>query len=174
MRRIGAFLLLLSLASWCGANPMKFSSKRIENALALELATEAEKLDLLKLPDAAPTNIYLWLYSISNEGDCVPETHLVCSFTYFLASRHDGYSGISALFELGQYGEIADIKWVESKDLDVAVLEFSVYNYPKYILERSPALIAKVQRYRLRVEVDKASGDRGRGPNRHKIAVVKI
>ena len=80
-------------------------------------------------------------------GDCEPETEteVTCSFRYFLAVS-DGSLGVSGnVYDLGEVGEITDVRWLESADSNVDKLRLEISNYPTHAFEHNPKLIRKTR-----------------------------
>src|SRR5687768_11986234 len=104
---------------------LDLKNKPVENELLVKILNLSEMKEL-KPPRPTDSSFFLRLYSIddiSNDEDnspdyCAPdvETEVVCGYRYFLAV-HDGGLGFSgAVYDLGQVGEISEIKFLQSPD----------------------------------------------------------
>lgn len=94
------------------------------------------------------------LYSIPMQGDCIPETHMICSHKYYLAIGDYGEEPLQAVFYLGNFGEITKFKWVTTP-IRTALIDIEIQNYPTYAFERNQELKKKTQFHRIKLFIDK-------------------
>ncbi len=90
------------------------------------------------------------LYSIPQQGSCVPETHWICDYHYYLAvSTFDEYPEI-AVVDLGIVGEIIKFELVETKGFTEI---FQVYNmdFSLSAIKANPKLSTKIKKYNISI-----------------------
>jgi len=109
--------------------------KPMVNSLLVRLLTLSESETIYGLPKFK-TNFGAKLYSIGKEGNCVPETHFICSYEYYLALYEYGDPGELAVFYLGEVGKIEGLQTIRGEKSDSVVFNFKVFDYPEYIKER--------------------------------------
>lgn len=97
----------------------------------------------------------LRLYAVPKEGNCIPDTHVVCSHRYYLAvsAFEDGMG--EAVYDLGEVGEIDDIHWLQSDEPLTARLKLRVTNYPVEYFKTTKSLIKRQKNYELYIRIDK-------------------
>jgi len=96
----------------------------------------------------------LRLYEVPREGDCVPDTHVVCSHHYYLAVSTFEEGLGESVFDLGEVGEIAEIQWLKPGKPGAARLKIRVVNYPEEYFKSNAALVKKQQSYELEITVE--------------------
>src|SRR5262245_38300720 len=111
--------------------------------------------ELNKLTGGERQELTLRLWQIPKEGDCMPDTHYVCSYHYYLAAapHEEGFEG--AVYDLGELGEISDIQWQQSDVSDTVQLSMRVTNYPREYLRDNKKLVIREKRYLLFVTTEK-------------------
>jgi hypothetical protein len=97
----------------------------------------------------------LRLYDVPREGDCVPDTHVVCSHHYYLAVSAFEEGLGENVFDLGEVGEIAEIQWLKPGKPGAACLKIRVLSYPEEYLKSNASLTRKEQSYELEITVEK-------------------
>lgn len=96
----------------------------------------------------------LRLYEVPREGDCVPDTHVVCSHHYYLAVSAFEEGLGESVFDLGEVGAIAEIQWLKPHKPLTAHLKIRVVNYPEEYFKSNAALIKKEQSYELEITLE--------------------
>ena len=97
----------------------------------------------------------LRLYEVPREGDCVPDTHVVCSHHYYLAVSTFEEGLGESVFDLGEVGEIAEIQWLKSGKPGAARLKIRVVNFPEEYFKSNATLTRNEQSYELEITVEK-------------------
>lgn len=134
---------------------LNLKNRPIKNALLVEILNDSEMKELAPPLPKLP-NLFLRLYSIGELGDCTPEaeTEVTCSFRYYLAVS-DGSLGVQGnVYDLGEVGEITDVRWLESADSNVEKLRLEISNYPAHAFEYNPKLIRKTRIVELNVSLN--------------------
>ena len=94
------------------------------------LFAEGRFVSLDNLPGARGSGYSVRLWSVMVEGDCVDETHAVCSGAYYLSLRADGEYADAALFSLGMYGELRLLRFVHRNGTSLAI-EGEIGSFPR-------------------------------------------
>jgi len=112
--------------------------------------------DFQNLDSIAPdrASVSLRLYRVAEQGSCIPETHMICSYRYYLAVSEFGEYPDQAVFGLGEVGEIQSVKWLPTDGWGRALLQVEVSNYPEYAYARNPDLVRVTKSFELVVSVD--------------------
>lgn len=127
-------------------------NSRIENATLVEILNYAEMQNLNNLSDKSKSSeLDLRLYSVGVEGACIPDTHGICSYKYYLAVAEQGVGLEKAVFFLGEVGEITKVEWLESPQTYVARLRLEVSNYSNLAFEMNTELVRKTRIFELNV-----------------------
>jgi hypothetical protein len=108
----------------------------------------------LNSENARDQELRLRLYEVPREGDCVPDTHVVCSHHYYLAVSTFEEGLGESVFDLGEVGAIAEIQWLKSGKPGAAHLKIRVVNYPEEYFKSNAALIKKERSYELEITVE--------------------
>ena len=130
-----------------GATPLK-------DTLLVEILNDATMQDLNKLSPGVTKDLALRLYAIGHSGTCVEETEWICSYHYVLAVSEFGELRERNAYDLGEVGEIANIRWMPHDSTDHAVLEFDVRNVPGHAARQNAKLVMRHRRYRLEAWLD--------------------
>jgi len=150
------FTLLLGgqLSAQSGVN---LQAKPIRDSLLVSVLNSGELQNLDSVgPDEDP-QLAIRLYRMAREGSCVEETHWVCSYRYIMAvSEYDELPN-RAVFDLGEVGEIRNIRWLASTRPDQALWEVEVQNYPAHAVKQNPKLVVRMKRYRLDITVQRVA-----------------
>jgi hypothetical protein len=152
------FVLIFMATALAASGRIAIAPTSIKGSVVLDIANNSEMKTLDHVLKGVGANLWLRLFSIGEEGSCVPETHAVCGFRYYLAVREDGEEPALALFYLGHVGEIEDIKAFDIGGPDGVILQFTVTNYPKEVLQRVRRLKRESKTYRAIIE--KEVGDK--------------
>lgn len=125
--------------------------------LAGQLLGLGEARRLTPPSDTVPGSVIL--YQLPNEGYCVPATHYVCSIQYAVLLVGVGEAPPTALYYLGEVGEITSVKWLasplEAQGHELAAtLEVCVASFPAGALEANPELSMSFAGYRLLVSFE--------------------
>lgn len=115
-------------------------AERIADSLLVRILNDGAELDIDGLSEEDVPPLTPRLYAVPAEGDCVPETHLVCGFRYFLAVSGDGESPEQAVFSLGLLGEITFTRFLPSAGDEPPRLRLTIQNHPSFVFERNPNL----------------------------------
>lgn len=134
---------------------LSLKNKPINNKLLVEILNDSEMKELAP-PLPKHSNFFLRLYSIGELGTCEPETEteVVCSFRYYLAVSDGGLGVPRTVYDLGEVGEITDIKWLENSDSNFDNLRLEISNYPTDAFEHNPKLIKKTRVVELNVNLN--------------------
>ena len=130
--------LLLSLVALHPAQAdvqlLKLEDSRLARILAEAVIQEIER------PEKA--SHYLRLYGVGVEGDCVPETHWVCEFDYYLAVSTFGSWPKISVYSLGRIGEIVLVEYKQTNPGYQDTIRLTWANYPATVLKRVRTLQA--------------------------------
>lgn len=155
-RRIASALGLVLVC----ASPV-LAQGRVELAVsdsvsAHEFVRILNEADVQDLDSIAPerASVSLHLYRVAEQGSCIPETHMICNYRYYLAVSDFGEYPDQAVFGLGEVGEIRSIKWLPTDGWGTALLQIEVSNYPEYAYARNPDLVRVTKSFELVVSVD--------------------
>ena len=75
------------------------------------------------------------------EDACFEETHGICKFEYFLTvSTYDEYPETN-IYTLKQQGEIKSIEWLNTNELDTAILKFTMQPYTQAAYDNNSKLV---------------------------------
>ena len=144
--------LLLSLAL-PAQDSLSLHATRIGDSTLVEVLNWAEKQDLNKLPGGSHTDLALRLYAVGHSGTCVEETEWVCTYHYVLAVSEHGEEPAQAAFDLGEVGQIGNIRWLSSPDQFHAILRVGVRNYPLHAVRQNPKLKLRSRSYKMDISV---------------------
>ena len=154
MNRLIVFVscILLFFNSNQAQSRLDLRNSRIENATLVEILNYAEMQNLNKLSDKSKSSeLDLRLYSVGVEGSCIPDTHGICSYKYYLAVAEQGVGLTQAVFFLGEVGEITKVQWLESSQPYLARLQLEISNYSNYGFELNTELVRKTRTLELNV-----------------------
>lgn len=150
---------VLSIALSCvnaySQSHLNLKNKPIQNELLVEILNDSE-MKKLAPPLPKHPNLFLRLYSIGELGTCAPEVEkeVTCSVRYYLAVS-DGSLGVAGtVYDLGEVGEITDVKWLESSDSNIDKLRLEISNYPNHAFELNPKLKRKTRVVELNVSLN--------------------
>jgi hypothetical protein len=153
-------LLLTSLPSLAAQTPRRsggsvaIKSKPVLAEPLVEILNYGRVRDLNSENDR-DQELRLRLYEVSREGDCVPDTHVVCSHHYYLAVSTFEEGLGESVFDLGEVGAIAEIQWLKPGKPLTARLKIRVVSYPEEYLKSNASLIRKEQSYELEITLEK-------------------
>lgn len=83
--------------------------------------------------------------------NCFKETHGVCKYQYFLSvSTFDEYPDI-AIYKLSEQGEIKEIHWSKSNEIDTVIIEFTMNSFTDMALKNNSALKPEGKKLLIRV-----------------------
>ena len=83
--------------------------------------------------------------------NCFKETHGVCKYQYFLSiSTFDEYPDI-AIYKLSEQGEIKEIHWSSSSEIDTAIIEFTMNSFTDMALKNNSTLKPESKKLLVRV-----------------------
>ena len=145
---------LLPVGQLFGQASLQLTAVPLKDTLLVEVLNDAEMQDLNKLSPTVRKDLSLRLYAVGHSGTCVEETEWVCSYRYVLAVSEFGEVRERTAYDLGEVGEIANIKWLPSDSLDHAVLEFEVRSVPGHAARQNPKLSMRRRRYKLDAGLD--------------------
>ncbi len=140
-----------------GQTPPQLGSTRIEDDRLVEILNNATVHELNALPaprGSGKGQLLLRLYALPRSGSCVPQSHQVCSYHYYLAVSEYDEMPRQTVYDLGEVGEIVDPRWLPDDRLGAAWLQLSVSNYPAHAFRSNPGLVRKVIALKLDVTVD--------------------
>ncbi len=90
------------------------------------------------------------LYSIPQQGSCVPETHWNCDYHYYLAvSTFDEYPEI-AVVDLGIVGEISKFELVETKGF-TEIFQVITNVFSLSAIKANPKLSTNIKKYKISI-----------------------
>lgn len=130
---------------------------RIRSQPLVEILNYAHVRDLKPELGSRQQDLRLRLYAIPKEGDCMPDSHYVCSHHYYLAVRPYEEGLGEAVYDLGEVGEISQIQWLNPDSEMKARLRITVTNFPKEYFTSNKTLIKREKSYELEISVDKLS-----------------
>ena len=159
---IASFYFLICPYLSFANDEFEFKPSEITNELLVDILNNSER----QVPDIPSdhqwpssknhvmTPFIVKLYSIPMQGDCIPETHMICSHRYYLAIGDYGEEPLQAVFYLGNFGEITKFKWVTTP-VRMASIDIEIQNYPTYAFKRNRELKKKTHFYRIRLYIEK-------------------
>ena len=150
-----ALLTTFSCVNAHSQSQLDLKNKPIQNELLVKILNDSQMKEL-KPPLPKHSNFFLRLYSIGDSGICAPEaeTEVTCSFRYYLAVSDGGLDVPGTVYDLGEVGEITDVKWLESFDSNVDKLRLEISNYPTHAFELNPKLKRKTRIIELDVKLN--------------------
>ena len=94
-----------------------------------------EIIELNEYTDSVDKQLFARLYrSPVFQNDCFKETHGVCQYQYFLSvSSFDEYPETN-IYRISEKGEIGKIEWIDSPEIDTAIIEITINKYTKEAL----------------------------------------
>ena len=136
---------------------VELESKPVSNPLFAEVLSWGTFRDLEPPYQLHPRGsaLSLRLLNVPREGNCIPETHGVCSHHYYLAVRLHDIGAYPEVYDLGEVGEIDDIEWLtpiqpaEGGSNGHLRLRIRVTNFPLYSFDYNPELIRRERLYEL-------------------------
>jgi hypothetical protein len=134
---------------------ISLSSIRLGNPQLVEILNYAVSQVLNREPPAPEQELRLKLYAVPKEGDCLPDSHYVCSRHYYLAvsSFEEGFGAV--VYDLGEVGEISDIQWLKPNQQQTARLRLRVTNFPVEYFSLNDKLPKREQMYELEVALNR-------------------
>ena len=140
-----------------GQSSLDLRAIPVHDSVLIEVLNGGEMRDLNKIGPATRKSLALRLYGVAHSGTCVEETEWVCSYRYVLAVSEYGEVPSKAVYDLGEVGEIANVRWLQPDSSDHsnrATLELQVRSAPGHASARNPKLKVQVRRYRLDISLD--------------------
>jgi len=137
-----------------GAN-ISITGLRLNAPRLVEILNYGYVKELNSDPPKPRQELRLRLYAVPKEGDCVPDTHVVCSRHYYLAVSAFEEGMGEAVYDLGEVGEIDDIHWLQSDEPLTARLKLRASNYPVEYLKTTKNLVKRQKNYELEIRIDK-------------------
>jgi len=127
-------ILLLTILLFAGS--CTAINEDLQRALSYGKITEANEYS-----PQIEKKLYIRLYQAPVYGvKCFEETHGVCRYRDFMTlATYDEYPE-TGIFPLKLTGEIKNIEWRHSKEIDSAVLYLTVHAYTAEALENNPDL----------------------------------
>ena len=135
----------------------KIASERMSDTDLARVLVDGEEI---KLPPYGkePVPVFVRLWRVPVEGDCVEETEAICSHHYYLAVSDYGEGEAPfAVYDLGQVGEIVGLRWLPRAARDAARLHLIAVSWPAATMKRQPSLVRKTKAYDLIVSTDSLS-----------------
>ena len=147
--KVSSFFLLMLLCSCSIAEQDQVN--KIDNDVLTEILVFSEVLDLNTLQKKIEKGLWVKLYKVPDrsENDCFPESHGVCKYKYYIATSQLDDSPIINAYFLGVLGEVVDFSWEITKELDSAVINFTVNKYSKEAILYNKSLKNNVSVYKL-------------------------
>ena len=143
--------LLTVPALLAGQSKLDLQATPVNDSLLVEVLNGGELQELNKLSPATRKDLALRLYSVGHSGSCVEQTEWVCTYHYVLAVSEYGEIPTRTAYDLGEVGEIGNIRWLPRDTRDHAVLELEVRTFPEHAARQNPKLKMARRRYRLEV-----------------------
>ena len=139
-------VLFIILSSGCAS-----LDRDLQNALAFgnikelnEYSPEVDKQLLIRLYSSP---IYT---SQTHKENCFIETHGTCKYSYFITvSTFDEYPETN-IYQLQTEGEITDISWVDTSDIDSAELNLVFNQFSAAALKNNKSLINHQQKVHIK------------------------
>lgn len=115
-----------------------------------------EITDLNSYSENIEKNLFVRLYrSPVYEENCFKETQGVCKYQYFLSvSTFDEYPDV-AIYKLSEKGEIKEIHWSRSGELDTAIIEFTMSAFTEMASKNNSELKTKSKKLLVKVNPTK-------------------
>src|SRR5262249_250428 len=127
---------------------------RINSPRLVDILNYGYVQELNSDPPKPEQELRLRLYAVPKEGNCLPDTHVICSHHYYLAlsSFEEGMG--EAVYDLGAVGEISNIQWLKTNEQLATRLRLTVTNYPVEYLKTMKTLIERQKNYELDISID--------------------
>jgi len=155
------FLAGLFLGLTCIASPQtriqpdhtSLKSERVTIPQLVEILNYGSSREISHDPPLPEEELRLRLHAVPKEGNCVSDTHSVCSHRYYLAvsAFEDGLPAV--VYDLGEVGEMSNIQWLKSERPQTVRLRVLVTNYPVEYFKLNSKLLRKEQAYELEVSL---------------------
>ncbi|MET1257049.1 hypothetical protein [Aliikangiella maris] len=125
-------LLLVIVLSSCSSIDTEFT----------KAISFGEIVDLNDYSINVEKSLFVRLYrSPVYKENCFIETHGVCKYQYFISvSTFDEYPDV-AIYKLSEQGEIKEINWSGSSQIDTAIIEFTMNSFTEMALKNNSSLI---------------------------------
>jgi len=136
---------------------LELTSLQIRSPVLVQVLNHAELQELRPESAKLSQDLRLRLFAVPEEGDCVKDSHYVCSHRYYLAASAFEEGLGEAVYDLGEVGEIAEIRWLKSQQPLTAHLNITVTNFPAERFRDNDSLTKKQKRYGLVVGLDRLS-----------------
>ncbi len=114
-------------------------NKELESAISYG---EIKELNQYSSEVEKQLHVRLYQSPIYKEG-CFEETHGICHYRYFLSVSTFDEHPETNIFSLNEVGEITGIKWRGSRDIDTAIIDFTIEKYTKAATVNNPNLISR-------------------------------
>jgi hypothetical protein len=149
--RILLVLMLAAFAPAAAAAQTELSARPLADSMLVLLLNEGREVPISGLDDSP----YLIprLYSVSDEGQCVKDTHMICTHRYFLAVSEDGEAADQTVFDLGEVGEITSARVLADPGLNPR-LRVVVLNYPADVFQYQRDLVRRERVYLIHLALD--------------------
>jgi hypothetical protein len=148
------FLIISIFFFTCGSTQKVQEIRKINNSDLTKILNASEVIDLNNLSPSISKELIIKLYKIPIQGNCIEETTTTCCYHFYMAVSEFDENPKQAVFDLGEVGDIVNISWEDSKESNKAVLNFTSYNYPVFLLETHAELKKKMIEQSLNVSVD--------------------
>jgi hypothetical protein len=137
VKRIAVLVGLLVWTTQAVAQSWDIMSEPISHEEMVEILIIGERTELNSLGPASKRDkqLLINMYGVPREGPCIPETHYVCSFVYYLAVSEFGKYPPQGAFRIGEFGEIRTVEWFPRESTDpygTARLRLEIANYPGF------------------------------------------
>ena len=131
------------------------TGSRIKSPRLVEILNYGFVRELSSDPPKPEQELRLRLYAVPKEGNCLLDTHVVCSHHYYLAVSSFEEGAGEAVYDLGEVGEISNIQWLKANKPWEARLRLTVTNYPVDYFKTTKTLIRQQKDYELYISIDK-------------------
>jgi hypothetical protein len=127
---LGVLILLTSCTS---------IDKELQSAISY-----GEIKELNQYSSTVEKQLFIRLYrSKVYKENCFKETQDACQYRYFLSVSSYDESPETNIFPLDEIGEITNIEWKKSSNVDSAIIDFTVEKYTKEAITNNPSLVSK-------------------------------
>jgi hypothetical protein len=149
--RILLVLLLAALAPAAAAAQTTLSVKPLADSMLVLLLNDGQEVPISNL--TASPYLIPRLYSVSEEGKCVKDTHMICTHRYFLAVAEEGVAGDQIVFDLGEVGAITSARVLADRGRNPR-LRVVVLNYPPDVFQYQRDLVRQERVYLIHLALD--------------------
>ena len=133
--------------------------KKIDDKLLTEILCNSQLINANEIESKIEKNHILKVYKVPVKRD-IQGTYLTAEYKIYLAISEYDEKPKQAVFYLGKYGDISNVKWLEStydknKKRYVSKIKVSVLNYSTNVFNYTSELKRKKEIFNLSITVDR-------------------